>query len=68
MIKLKKKAVSVINMLKVILNKNEEKEKLLGFPWVFSNEINRFDGNIESGKVCKVLTFNNEFVGYGFFN
>ena len=55
-------------MLKVILNKNEEKEKLLGFPWVFSNEINHFDGEIESGKVCEVLTSNLEFVGYGFFN
>lgn len=55
-------------MLKVILNKNEEKEKLLGFPWVFSNEIHHFDGEIESGKVCEVLTSNLEFVGYGFFN
>ena len=55
-------------MLKVILNKNEEKEKLLGFPWVFSNEINRFDGEIESGKVCEVLSNDLKFVGYGFFN
>ncbi len=55
-------------MLKVILNKNEEKEKLLGFPWVFSNEIHHFDGEIKSGEVCEVLTSFGEFVGYGFFN
>ena len=43
-------------MLNVILNKNEEIEKLEGFPWIFNNEINSFDGNIVNGDVCKVLT------------
>ncbi len=55
-------------MLNVFLNKNEEKEKLEGFPWVFSNEVNHFEGEIKSGSVCKVLTSTNQFVGYGFFN
>lgn len=55
-------------MLNVILNKNEEKEKLDGFPWVFSNEINSFDGQIVNGSVVKVLTFDRRFVGYGFLN
>ena len=55
-------------MLKVILNKNEENNVLNGYPWIFNNEVNRFDGNIESGKVCSVYTFDNQFVGYGFFN
>lgn len=56
------------SMLSVILNKNEEKEKLEGFPWVFSNEVNRFDGEIVNGEVCKVLTNDLRFVGYGFLN
>lgn len=55
-------------MLKVILNKNEEKEKLEGFPWVFSNEVHHFEGDIKSGEVCEVDSFDKEFVGYGFFN
>ena len=55
-------------MLSIILNKNEEKEKLEGFPWVFSNEVNRFDGEIVNGEVCKVLTNDMRFVGYGFLN
>lgn len=55
-------------MLIVRLNKNEEKEKLEGFPWVFNNEINSFEGNIVNGDVCKVVSFTNEFVGYGFLN
>ncbi|MBQ3253351.1 MAG: class I SAM-dependent rRNA methyltransferase [Acholeplasmatales bacterium] len=55
-------------MLEIILNKNEEKEKLEGFPWVFNNEVNRFSGQIVNGEVCKVLSFDNKFVGYGFLN
>ncbi len=55
-------------MLSVILNKNEEIEKLNGFPWVFNNEINNFLGTIENGKICKVLSSNKEFIGYGFLN
>ena len=58
----------VITMLSVILNKNEEKEKLEGFPWVFSNEVNSFDGEIVNGEVCRVLTNDRRFVGYGFLN
>ena len=55
-------------MLKIILNKNEEKEKLEGFPWVFNNEVNRFDGEIINGEVCKVLSSDGRFIGYGFLN
>ena len=55
-------------MLKVILNKNEEINILNGFPWVYNNEVNRFEGEIKSGEVCSVYSFSNEFVCYGFFN
>lgn len=55
-------------MLNVILNKREEENVLNGFPWLFNNEINNFEGTIENGKVCKVLSFNHEFVCYGFLN
>ncbi len=55
-------------MLKIILNKNEEERILKGHPWVFSNEVNRFEGAIKSGEICAVYSFNKEFVGYGFLN
>jgi 23S rRNA (cytosine1962-C5)-methyltransferase len=55
-------------MLTVKLNKNEEIEKLQGFPWIFNNEINSFNGEIINGDVCKVVTFNNEFLAYGLLN
>ena len=55
-------------MLKVILNRNEEENILYGYPWVFNNEVNNFDGTIENGKVCSVYTFDHQFVAYGFLN
>ena len=55
-------------MLKLVLKKNEEIEKLNGYPWIFSNEIDKFEGEFESGKVCKVYTSANVFLCYGFFN
>lgn len=55
-------------MLNIYLNKNEEHEKLLGFPWIYNNEINHFEGEIKSGEVVRVYTSNNEFLCYGFFN
>ena len=55
-------------MLKVILKKNEEIEKINGYPWIFSNEIYNFEGEIKSGEIFKVYTSNNIFLCYGFFN
>lgn len=55
-------------MLNIILNKNEEKEKLEGFPWIYNNEISSFEGEIKNGEVCKVLTSNHNFLCYGFLN
>jgi hypothetical protein len=55
-------------MLTVRLNKNEEVEKLQGFPWVFNNEVNSFDGDIINGDVCRVVTYDNRFIAYGLLN
>ena len=55
-------------MLSVILNRNEEVNILNGYPWVFNNEVHSFEGKIENGKVCKILTIDKKFVGYGFLN
>ena len=55
-------------MLTIKLNKNEEKEKLEGFPWIYNNEINSFSGNIKNGEVVRVVTYDDKFVCYGFLN
>lgn len=56
------------NIFKVYLNKGEEKRLLEGHPWVFNNEINRFEGKIVSGEICEVFSFDNKYIGKGFFN
>ena len=55
-------------MLNIILNKGEENNVLVGFPWVYNNEIYTFDGEIVNGDVVKVLTYDCKFVCYGFLN
>ena len=54
--------------MKVFLNKNEEIRLLEGHPWVFSNEVNYFEGKIVSGEICSVYSYDNKFIGKGFFN
>ncbi|MCR5705331.1 MAG: class I SAM-dependent rRNA methyltransferase [Acholeplasmatales bacterium] len=55
-------------MLTIRLNKGEEREKILGYPWIFNNEVNSFDGEIKNGEVCRVNTFDGNFLCYGFLN
>ena len=55
-------------MLKVILKANEETRILNGHPWIFSNEIQGFEGNIVSGTVCDIYTASQQWVGRGFLN
>lgn len=54
--------------MKIYLNKNEEIRIKEGHPWVFSNEVFKFEGKISSGEVCEVYSYNNEFIGVGFLN
>ena len=57
-----------MDILKVILKKNEEIRIKQGDPWVFSNEVASFEGKIKSGELCDVYSFNHEFIGRGFLN
>ena len=51
-----------MDILKVILKKNEEIRIKQGDPWVFSNEVASFEGKIKSGELCDVYSFNHEFI------
>ena len=53
---------------KVFLNKNEEKRILEGHPWIFNNEVYSFEGDIVSGEICEVYSYDKRFIGKGFFN
>lgn len=50
------------------LNPAEEENILNGFPWVYSNEVHSFIGDIHNGSIVQVNSFNDDFVGYGFLN
>jgi len=55
-------------MASVILKKNEEQRLLMGHPWVFSNEIQRFEGVFHNGDIVDVRSFVGDFIGKGFIN
>jgi 23S rRNA (cytosine1962-C5)-methyltransferase len=55
-------------MKNIYLKKNEERRLLQGHLWVFSNEINRIDENIENGDLVQVLDSTGKLLGVGFFN
>ncbi|MCM1260312.1 MAG: class I SAM-dependent rRNA methyltransferase [Prevotella sp.] len=52
----------------VILKKAEEQRILEGHPWIFSNEIHKFEGTIASGELCDVYSYDRTYIGRGFLN
>ena len=52
----------------VKLKRNEEKKLLNGFPWVYANEVSSIFGKDIQGSVCKVVSFDERFIGIGFIN
>ena len=55
-------------MYTVILKRNEEKDKLNGFPWIYANEVSTIEGKDTQGSIAKVVSFDHKFIGYGFIN
>lgn len=52
----------------VKLKRNEEKDVINGFPWVYANEVQSITGKDIQGSVCKVVSFDERFIGIGFIN
>lgn len=55
-------------MDKVYLKTREEERIQLGHPWVFDNEIGRYQGDCVSGKPVEVLTKSGQYLGTGIMN
>lgn len=55
-------------MGKIILKKNEERRLLSGHLWVFSNEISKIETDIPNGEIVDVFSYNNKYLGSGFYN
>lgn len=55
-------------MVEIKLKKGKEKAVLQRHPWVFSGALDKIKGSPENGDVVKVLSANNDFLAYGYFN
>ncbi|MFH0777979.1 MAG: class I SAM-dependent rRNA methyltransferase [Candidatus Eisenbacteria bacterium] len=53
---------------RVHLKKNEDRRVRIGHPWVFSNEVERFEGPIEEGGLVDVYSFGRTFLARGYIN
>ncbi len=53
---------------KITLKPREEERLLYGHPWVFSNEIDKIEGKIQSGDIAFVFSSKNQFIGKGLLN
>lgn len=52
----------------VKLKKNEEKRIINGHPWIYANEVSSITGKDVQGSVCKVVSFDERYIGYGYIN
>ena len=55
-------------MVKVILNKKIAQRIANGHPWIFGNEVNRIEGEVESGDIVDVFYHDNKYCGRGYIN
>ena len=55
-------------MIKVTLKRNEGRTISSGGLWVFDNEIDRVDGKYQNGDIVEVVSFKDDFLGYGYIN
>jgi 23S rRNA (cytosine1962-C5)-methyltransferase len=54
--------------MKIYLKKNEERRLNIGHQWIFSNEIEKFEGDILDGGISEIYSSRNEYLGKGFYN
>ena len=55
-------------MVKVTLKRNEGRTISAGGLWIFDNEIDQINGNYENGDIVEVVSFKDDFIGYGYIN
>ena len=53
---------------KFYLYKGRGRNSENGHLWIYTNEIEKFDGEYENGDIIEVYNFRNEFIGKGFIN
>jgi len=58
----------MIRMNRIFLKAKEEERIKLGHPWVFDNEIGRYQGDCPTGSTVDVFTKDGQFLGRGIIN
>lgn len=53
---------------KIFLKKDKGHNAINGHPWIFSGEIEGYDGDYENGDIVTVYTAEGKFIGKGFIN
>lgn len=53
---------------KIYLKPKEEIRIIQGHPWVYSNEIEKIEGSIQSGEIAYVYSYRKQFIGKGYLN
>jgi 23S rRNA (cytosine1962-C5)-methyltransferase len=55
-------------MTKLFLKKKISRRIESGHPWIFANEVNKIEGEVNGGDIVEVLTHEGKFVGRGYIN
>jgi 23S rRNA (cytosine1962-C5)-methyltransferase len=55
-------------MKKVVLKRKISNRVVNGHPWIFANEINLMDDELEAGEIAEVYTHDEKFIGKGYVN
>src|SRR5580698_4833714 len=55
-------------MTKVILNRKISRRVENGHPWIFANEVEKVEGEVQGGETVDVFTHDKKFMGRGYIN
>ena len=55
-------------MIRVYLNKKISRRIEDGHPWIYANEVNTIEGQVNGGEIVEVFTHDKKFIGRGYIN
>jgi 23S rRNA (cytosine1962-C5)-methyltransferase len=55
-------------MTKVYLKRKISRRVESGHPWIFANEVDRTEGDVEGGETVEVFAYDKKFIGRGYIN
>ena len=55
-------------MNRVILKSRISNRIFLGHPWIYNNEVDRYEGELKGGEITDVFSAEKKFIGRGYFN